>query len=72
MIRINLLPASERKQKRSFKLPSFSGSGPKMVWLVAGIVIFAGMIAATSMLQARRVRDYEQKIAEAKKEKQDK
>ncbi len=68
MIRINLLPKTERKQKRVFKLPSFSGGGPKMVWLVAGVVIFAGMLTATAMLQARRARDYEQKIAEAKKE----
>jgi type IV pilus assembly protein PilN len=68
MIRINLLPVSERKQKRSFKLPSFSGSGPKMVWLVAGVLIFAGMITATAMLQGRRVREYEEKIAEAKRE----
>jgi type IV pilus assembly protein PilN len=39
-----------------------------MVWLIAGIVVFAGMITATAMLQSRKVRDYEQKIAEAKKE----
>ena len=68
MIRINLLPESERKTKRSFKLPSFSAGSPKMVWLVAGVLIFAGMITAMSMLQARKVRDYEAKIAEAKRE----
>jgi type IV pilus assembly protein PilN len=68
MIRINLLPESERKRKRALKLPSFSGGGSKMVWLAAAVVVFAGMITAMSMLQGRRVREYEQKIAEAKKE----
>jgi type IV pilus assembly protein PilN len=68
MIRINLLPESERKQKRAFKLPSFSGGGPKMVWLGAAVVIVAGMITAMSMLQGRRISEYEQKIAEAKQE----
>ncbi len=71
MIRINLLPESERKTKRSFKLPSFSGGGPKLVWLVAGVIIFAGMITAMSMLQGRKVREYEEKIAEAKLEAQE-
>ena len=71
MIRINLLPESDRKTKRSFKLPSISGGGPKMVWLVAGVLIFAGMITAMSMLQGRKVREYEEKIAEAQREAQE-
>jgi len=67
MIRINLLPESERKTKRSIKLPTFSG-GSKTIWVIAALVIYGGMLGAMSMLQARTVRAYEQKIAEAKKE----
>jgi len=68
MIRINLLPQAERKQKRGIKLPSFSGGTPKMLWVLVGVAIYAGMVIATGMLQARTVRDYEHKITEAKKE----
>jgi type IV pilus assembly protein PilN len=68
MIRINLLPVAERKQKRSLKLPSFSGGGPKLVWVIVAVVVYAGMVFATSMLQSRAIRDLDHKIAEAKKE----
>lgn len=68
MIRINLLPVAERKKERSFKLPSFSGGGPKMVWVIVGLVVYVGMVVATAMLQARSIRVLEQKVAEARKE----
>jgi type IV pilus assembly protein PilN len=68
MIRINLLPESERSQKKGIKLPSFSGGGLKTVWVVTGVAIYVGMIVATAMLQQRTIRDYENKIATAKQE----
>jgi Tfp pilus assembly protein PilN len=68
MIRINLLPASERKQKRSFKLPSFSGGGPKTVWVIVAITVYAGMVFATAMLQARSIRNLRHKVEEAQEE----
>ncbi|MDH3216869.1 MAG: PilN domain-containing protein [Candidatus Krumholzibacteria bacterium] len=68
MIRINLLPVAERKQRRSLKLPSFSGGGPKIVWALVAVVIYVGMVLATVMLQTRSIRTLEHKVAEAKRE----
>jgi len=70
MIKINLLPPEERKRTRSLKLPSFSGGGPKTVWLIAGLVIYAGMIAAIATIQTKSINDLDAKIAEAKEESQ--
>jgi len=67
MIRINLLPLAERKQSRRIKLPAFSG-GSHIVWAVAGLAVFLGMLGATATLQARKARDLENKVAEAKAE----
>lgn len=68
MIKINLLPLADRKTTRSFKLPSFSGGGPKAVWAVVALVVYMGMVTAMAMLQARSIRDLEQKVADAKRE----
>ena len=68
MIKINLLPPEERKRSRRLKLPSFSGGGPKTIWLVAGLVIYVGMIIAIASLQAKSTNKLEAKIAEAKEE----
>ncbi len=67
MIRVNLLPLSDRKQTRSFKLPSFSG-GTKAVWIIGATVLYFGMLVAMSTLQARKINDLSQKVAEAKEE----
>lgn len=67
MIRINLLPLAERKQRRSIKLPSIGG-GSKLIWMGAAVVIFIGMIGAMAALQARSVNDLQGKVAEAKAE----
>ncbi len=66
MIRINLLPLEDRKTSRSIKLPSLSGAA--FVWPVAVIVLFTVMVFAISTLQSKKVKDLEQKIAEAKQE----
>jgi len=68
MIRINLLPLADRKVKRGVKLPSFSGGGPKMMWALVAVVVYAGMVLAVAMLQSRTVGDLDHKIAEAKRE----
>ena len=68
MIKINLLPQEERKRSRRLKLPSFSGGGPKTIWLIAGLVIYVGMILAIGSLQAKSTNNLEAKIAEAKEE----
>lgn len=67
MIRINLLPQSDRKKTRQLKLPSFSG-GPKLIWAVGAVALYAGMVVAIATLQARTLHDLEGKIVEAKKE----
>ena len=64
MIRINLLPVSERKKTRTLKLPSFSASaGPKALWAVVAGVLFLGMIGSMAMLQAKKVKGLKVKIA---------
>lgn len=69
MIRINLLPLTDRKTARRIKLPSFSGiGGPKVLWVVVAVAVYAGMIAAIATLQDRSIRDLEKKVTEAKKE----
>ncbi len=68
MIRINLLPTHDRKQRRRLKLPSFSGGGPKMVWAIAGVAVYVALTLVTAMLQMRATRDLEHKIAEARRE----
>ena len=68
MIRVNLLPQGERKQRKGVTLPSFSGTGPKILWVVAGVAVYIGMVTAVALLQARQIRDLDQKIVEAKKE----
>lgn len=67
MIRINLLPQSERKKERRLKLPSFSG-GPVAVWAVAVIVMYVGMVFGMAALQSKKISSLEAKIAKAKKE----
>jgi type IV pilus assembly protein PilN len=68
MIRINLLPADERKKSGGFKMPSISFGGAKTVWLVAGVSIYLLMVLAISLLQARNVDELEGKIVVAKEE----
>lgn len=71
MIKINLLPPEERKRSRRLKLPSFSGGGrggPKTVWLIAGLVVYVGMIVAIASLQTKSISDFDTKIADAKEE----
>ncbi|UCH83128.1 MAG: PilN domain-containing protein, partial [Candidatus Latescibacterota bacterium] len=68
MIRINLLPLEDRKKTRRLRLPSFSGGGPKLVWAIAAVVVYGGMVAAMAGLQARSINDLEAKITEAKEE----
>jgi type IV pilus assembly protein PilN len=70
MIRINLLPPEDRKKTRRIKLPSFSGGGPKAVWMLAAVVVYAGMVIAIASLQAKTVRDLEARISKAKEESQ--
>jgi type IV pilus assembly protein PilN len=71
MIRVNLLPLEDRRSTRRLTLPSFSGAGPKMVWLIAAVVVYVGMIVAMATLQLRSVKDLEGKIELAKKEAQE-
>jgi type IV pilus assembly protein PilN len=68
MIRVNLLPLADRRKKRSVKLPTMSAGGPVIVWVIAAVVVFGGMVAAISMLQARTLRDLDGKVAEARRE----
>jgi type IV pilus assembly protein PilN len=68
MIRINLLPPEDRKKTRHIKLPSLSGGGPKAVWMIAAIVVYAGMVIAIASLQSRTVKDLDAKIAKSKQE----
>lgn len=68
MIRINLLPAVDRKQSRGLKLPSISFGGTKTVWTVTGVAVFVLMIAGISVMQARKVSELEDNIRVAKEE----
>jgi type IV pilus assembly protein PilN len=68
MIRINLLPLSERQTKRRFSLPSISASGTMVVWSLVIVGIYAGMVVAMATLQARRITELEHKVADARKE----
>ncbi len=51
MIKINLLPPEDRKKTHRIKLPTFSGGGPKALWMIAGLVVYAGMVIAIASLQ---------------------
>jgi type IV pilus assembly protein PilN len=66
MIKINLLPLEDRKKTRSIKLPALSGAA--FVWPVLVIGLFFAVIFAVSTLQAKKMKELETKIAEAKKE----
>lgn len=68
MIRVNLLPQGERKQRKGVSLPTFSGGAPKMLWVVAGVAVYAAMVMAVALLQSRNIRTLDHKIVEAKKE----
>lgn len=68
MIRINLLPPEDRRKTRRLKLPSFSGGGPKTMWVIVAAVVYAGMLLAIGTLQARSIKNLETKIAVAKEE----
>ena len=68
MIRINLLPPEDRRKTRRLKLPSFSGGGPKAMWMIAAVVVYAGMLVAIATLQARTLTGLEEKISLAKEE----
>jgi len=68
MIKINLLPPEDRKKTRRIKLPAFSAGGPKSLWMIAGLVAYAGMVIAVASLQSKSVGDLEAKIAKAKQE----
>ena len=67
MIRINLLPLAERKQRRGIKLPSLSG-GSRLIWMGASVAIFLGMIGAMAALQSRQVHELDNAVAEATEE----
>jgi type IV pilus assembly protein PilN len=66
MIKINLLPAENRKTSRKIKLPALSASAAVIPIVIA--VIYIGVILAISTLQARNVAELENKIEEAKQE----
>ncbi|MEE9270114.1 MAG: PilN domain-containing protein [Candidatus Krumholzibacteria bacterium] len=68
MIKINLLPASERSTKRRFTMPAFSGGGTMLVWALVIVGIYAGMVVAMATLQGRRIKELEHKVADARKE----
>ncbi len=68
MIRINLLPPEDRKKTRRIKLPSFSGGGPKAIWMLAGLIVYAGMIIAIASLQTKSLKSLEARIAKAQEE----
>ncbi|MEJ2719740.1 MAG: PilN domain-containing protein [bacterium] len=68
MIRINLLPLEDRKKSRRLKLPSFSAGGPKLIWALAAVVGYGGMVVAMAALQAKSIKELETKIAAAKEE----
>lgn len=68
MIRINLLPAADRKQSRGFKLPSLSLGGTKTVWTIAGVAIYLLMVVGIAVMQARTVGDLQDKITVAREE----
>jgi type IV pilus assembly protein PilN len=68
MIKINLLPPEDRKKTRRIKLPTFSGGGPKALWMIAGLAVYAGMVIAVASLQSKSVGDLEAKIEKVKQE----
>lgn len=63
MIKINLLPPEERKNKRDLNLPELS-----TIYLVGGVVLFLGVFLTMGFVQHHRTADLENKIAEARKE----
>jgi Tfp pilus assembly protein PilN len=71
MIRINLLPLSDRQSKRRLSMPTISGGGPLLVWAAVAVVLYGGMLGAIMTLQARRAANLEEKVAEAKREAQE-
>lgn len=66
MIRINLLPSEERKAKRKISLPSISDSA--LIWVVASVVVYLGIIGSISALQAKKLGELETKVKAAKEE----
>ena len=68
MIKINLLPLSDRHTKRRFSLPSFSGGGTMAIWGLVIVGIYAGMVVAMATLQARKIKGLTHKVAEAREE----
>lgn len=68
MIRINLLPISERKKTRALKLPTLPVAGQKAIWGVVALVAYAGMIMAMVTLQSRKISTLDVGIREAKEE----
>jgi type IV pilus assembly protein PilN len=70
MIKINLLPPEDRKKTHQIKLPSFSAGSPKAIWLVAALVVYAGMVVAIASLQTKSVKNLDAKIAKAQEESQ--
>ena len=68
MIRINLLPPEDRKKTRQIKLPSISSGGPKAAWMIAALVVYAGMVVAIASLQTKTVTNLEAKITKAEEE----
>ena len=66
MIRINLLPSDDRKKRRKITLPSISGGA--VVWTVAVLGVYIGLVASISALQMRQLHGLEVKIKEAKEE----
>ncbi|OQX85880.1 MAG: hypothetical protein B6D63_01250 [Candidatus Latescibacteria bacterium 4484_7] len=63
MIKINLLPPEERAKKKEFKLPEMS-----TMYLVAGVVIFFGVIVTSGIVQQHKIRTLKNKIEVAKEE----
>jgi type IV pilus assembly protein PilN len=68
MIKINLLPPEDRKKTRRIKMPALSIGGPKTLWMVAGLVVYAGMVIAIASLQSKSVTNLEAKITKVKQE----
>ncbi len=66
MIKINLLPKDERKTARRIKLPSISGTAA--IWPLVIAILYIGVIFAIATLQARDMKELEEKIEKAKQE----
>ena len=66
MIKINLLPAEDKKSKRKISLPSISGGA--VLWTAVVLIGYVAIVLSISALQIKTLKEYEGKIEEAKEE----